>query len=200
MGDWYSIGIALGVGAAFGTLFAGLLSATPLGRIAAIVLAGAAGALAGSRSTMPRSSSRVRSPDWPVAAAAVVVVSGALRRGGTRGGLALIVTGVALVLALLAFIPVVGYLVAVALPASPSGCAGPRPTGTPACALLPRTREPHPDRDRRADAVDVRAGRRRRLGPRARFPRLARKLPPRDLDVSLPDARLPLGSRHRRPS
>ena len=50
-------------------------------------------------------------------AAAVVVVSGALRRGGTRGGLALIVAGVALVLAALAFVPVVGYLVAVALPA-----------------------------------------------------------------------------------
>ena len=44
MGDWYTIGLALGIGAALGVLFAGLLSSTPLGRAAAVVLAGAAGA------------------------------------------------------------------------------------------------------------------------------------------------------------
>ena len=48
MGDWYTIGLALGLGTALGVLFAGLLSATPLGRVAAVVLAGAAGALAGA--------------------------------------------------------------------------------------------------------------------------------------------------------
>ena len=117
MGDWYTIGIALGLGAAFGVLFAGVLSASPLGRIAAVVLAGVAGALAG-----------VLIDDWTElvagaaaglagGAAAVVVVSGALRRGGTRSGLALIVAAVAVGLAVLAFVPVVGYLVAVALPA-----------------------------------------------------------------------------------
>jgi hypothetical protein len=117
MGDWYSIGIALGVGAAFGALFAGLLSATPLGRIAAIVLAGAAGALAGLAIDDAEELVAGALAGLTGGAAAVVVVAGALRRGGTRGGLALIVAGVAIVLALLAFIPVVGYLVAVALPA-----------------------------------------------------------------------------------
>ena len=117
MGDWYTIGIALGLGAALGVLFAGVLSASPLGRIAAVVLAGVAGALAG-----------VLIDDWTElvagaaaglagGAAAVVVVSGARRRGGTRSGLALIVAAVAVGLAVLAFVPVVGYLVAVALPA-----------------------------------------------------------------------------------
>jgi hypothetical protein len=117
MGDWYTIGTALGLGIAFGVLFAGLLSARPLGRIAAVVLAGAAGALAG-----------FLIDDWTEllagavagvvgAAAAVVIVSGALRRGGTRGGLALIVAVAALGLAALAFVPVVGYLVAVGVPA-----------------------------------------------------------------------------------
>ena len=48
MGDWYTIGLALGLGTALGVLFAGLLTATPLGRVAAVVLAGAAGALAGA--------------------------------------------------------------------------------------------------------------------------------------------------------
>jgi hypothetical protein len=117
MGDWYTIGVALGLGLAIGVLFAGVLSATPLGRIAAVVLAGTAGAVVG-----------LLIGDWTEilagaaggvigAAAGIVVVSGALRRGGTRGGLALIVTLVALVLAGLAFVPVVGYVTTVVLPA-----------------------------------------------------------------------------------
>ena len=116
MGLWYTVGLALGLGAAFGVLFAGLLSATPLGRGAAIVLAGAAGAVAGAVAG-----------EWPelaaggvagvvCGAAAVVVVAGALRRGGTRGGLALIVAAVAIGLAGLAFVPIAGYLEALALP------------------------------------------------------------------------------------
>jgi hypothetical protein len=117
MGDWYTIGLALGIGTALGALFAGLLSSTPRGRIAAIVLAGLAGAVAG-----------FLIEDWTEivagaiggvlgAAAAVVIVSGAFRRGGTRGGLALIVAAVAAGLAGLAFVPAVGYLEAAALPA-----------------------------------------------------------------------------------
>ncbi len=116
MGDWYTIGLALGLGIALGTLFAGLLSATPLGRGAAVVLAGAAGALVGTFVD-----------DWTEfvaggaggllgAAGAVIIVAGALRRGGTRAGLALIVAAVAVGLAGLAFVPVAGYLEAVALP------------------------------------------------------------------------------------
>jgi hypothetical protein len=101
VGDWYTIGIALGLGAALAVLLAGLLSTTPLGRAAAVVLAGAAGAAAGLVG----------------AAAAVVVVTGALRRGATRGGLALILAAAAVGIAALAFVPVLGYLEAVALPA-----------------------------------------------------------------------------------
>ena len=116
MGDWYTIGLALGLGIALGTLFAGLLSATPLGRAAAVVLGGAAGALVG-----------VLVDDWTElvaggagglvgAAGAAVVVAGALRRGGTRGGLALIVAAVSAGLAGLAFVPVAGYFEAIVLP------------------------------------------------------------------------------------
>ena len=116
MGDWYTIGLALGLGIALGTLFAGLLSATPLGRGAAVVLAGAAGALVGALVD-----------DWTElvaggaggmvgAAGAAIIVAGALRRGGTRAGLALIVAVVAAGLAGLALVPIAGYLEAVALP------------------------------------------------------------------------------------
>ena len=116
MGDWYTIGLALGMGTALGALFAGLLSSTPLGRVAAIVLAGATGAAVG-----------YLIDDWTEllaggiggvlgAAASVVIVSGAFRRGGTRTGLALIVAALAAGLAGLALIPGAGYLEAVALP------------------------------------------------------------------------------------
>lgn len=116
MGDWYTIGLALGIGAALGTLFAGLLSSTPLGRAAAVVLAAVAGAIVG-----------IVIEDWTElaagalggvagAGAAVIVVAGALRRGGTRGGLALIVAAAAAGLAGLAFVPGAGYLEALALP------------------------------------------------------------------------------------
>jgi hypothetical protein len=116
MGDWYTIGLALGLGTALGALFAGLLSSTPAGRVAAIVLAGVTGAAVG-----------YLIDDWTEllaggiggvlgAAASVVIVSGAFRRGGTRTGLALIVAALAAGLAGLALIPGAGYLEAVALP------------------------------------------------------------------------------------
>lgn len=116
MGDWYTIGLALGLGAATGVLFAGLLSATPLGRAAAVVLAGGAGAVAGAIAGAWAELGAGAAAGVVCGAAAVVVVAGALRRGGTRGGLALIVGAVALGLAALAFVPGAGYLEALALP------------------------------------------------------------------------------------
>jgi hypothetical protein len=47
---------------------------------------------------------------------ATPIVTGALRRGGTRGGLALIVGLAALGIAALAFVPVLGYLEAIVVP------------------------------------------------------------------------------------
>jgi hypothetical protein len=116
MGDWYTIGLALGLGTALGVLFAGLLSSTPLGRIAAVVLGGAAGALAGFLIDGWIDAVAGAVGGLVGGAAAVIVVSGALRRGGTRAGLALIVAAVAAGLAGLAFVPGAGYLVTVALP------------------------------------------------------------------------------------
>ena len=116
MGDWYTIGLALGLGVACGVLLAALLASSRPGRVAAVVLAAAAGAGAG-----------LLVEDWeelvaggvagPVAAAAALVfLAGALRRGGTRGGLAVIVGAFAVGLAVLAFVPVVGYLEAIGVP------------------------------------------------------------------------------------
>jgi hypothetical protein len=117
MGDWYTIGLALGLGTALGTLIAGFLSATPAARIAAAMLAGIAGALVGFAIDNLGEVAAGMVGGVIGAGAAAIIVSGALRRGGTRSGLALIVAAIAAGLAGLAFVPVVGYLEAVALPA-----------------------------------------------------------------------------------
>jgi hypothetical protein len=113
MGDWYTIGLAAGLGVAVGILAAGIVPrryAAPV--VAAIVglgigllvenwqeaVGGFAGGLLGALGATP-------------------VVRGALRRGGTRGGVAGLIAGAAVVVAALAFVPLVGYVAAVALPA-----------------------------------------------------------------------------------
>ena len=117
MGDWYTIGLALGLGVGIGVLAAGLAGARRAAVLTATVLAALVGAAIG-----------FLIEDWTealgAAAGAVVgtlagaqVVGGALRRGGTRGGLAVLVGLAAVVIAALAFVPVVGYLQAVAVPA-----------------------------------------------------------------------------------
>jgi hypothetical protein len=116
MGAWYWIGVSAGVGAAAGLLAAGLAVriALPLGAALGLGLGFAidawqpgswgdvvAGALGGLFAAF----------------GAAVIVRGALRRGGTRGGTATLVAGAALVAAGVAFVPVAGFLLALLLPA-----------------------------------------------------------------------------------
>jgi hypothetical protein len=113
MGSWYTIGLLAGLGVAVGVFAAGLfprLAAAALGAAAVSVgigfarfdwdeaVAGAVGGLLG-------------------ALGATVIVTGALRRGGTRSGTAVLVGLAAVVAAGLAFVPALGYLEAVVLPA-----------------------------------------------------------------------------------
>jgi hypothetical protein len=113
MGGWYWIGVLTGVGVALGVFAAGIV---PL-RIAAALAAAVVGAAIG-----------IAAVGWADAVGggigglagglgATPVVAGALRRGGTRGGLAALVGLGALGVAALAFVPAAGYLEAVALPA-----------------------------------------------------------------------------------
>jgi hypothetical protein len=113
MGSWYTIGLLAGLGVAVGVLAAGLfprLAAAALG--AAVVAVGigfarfdwdeaVAGAVGGALGAL----------------GATVIVTGALRRGGTRSGTAVLVGVAAVVAAGLAFVPALGYLEAVVLPA-----------------------------------------------------------------------------------
>jgi hypothetical protein len=112
MGHWYTIGILAGLGAALGvastaTLRRALPALVVAGAIAVAIafafwqwdeaIGGIVGALCGALGSAP-------------------LVAGTLRRGGTRGGTALILGLAALVGAALAFVPVVGYLEALAVP------------------------------------------------------------------------------------
>jgi hypothetical protein len=112
MGAWYTIGILVGAGAALGVLAAGLVPRLAVAAVTAAVVGvviglvaftweqgvgGGLGGLLGGIGATP-------------------VVAGALRRGGTRGATAALVGGAAIVVAGLAFVPVLGYVEAAALP------------------------------------------------------------------------------------
>jgi hypothetical protein len=112
VGHWYTIGVLAGLGTALGIAATGVLRRAVLGFpvAAAIavaiafalgtwgeVIAGVIGAACGAFGSAP-------------------LIGGALRRGGTRGGTAALLAVASLVAAAIAFIPVVGYLEAVAVP------------------------------------------------------------------------------------
>jgi hypothetical protein len=112
VGDWYTVGILVGLGTAIGVAMTAALARVVAGLVVACAVSvvigfafgqwdeaagGFAGAICGSLGSAP-------------------LVTGALRRGGTRGGTATLLAGGSLVLAALAFVPVVGYLEAIAVP------------------------------------------------------------------------------------
>lgn len=118
MGAWYTIGLFAGLGVAAGALLAGLVAGNRAVALAALALAAAAAAGAGMG---------VAFAGWQEAAAGAVggalgalgalqVARGTLRRGGTLAGTALVVAACALLLAALAFVPLVGYLETVVVP------------------------------------------------------------------------------------
>ena len=112
MGDWWTVGILVGLGTAIGVAATGALRRSTVGAAVAVVAAVAIGFVFGQ---------------WDEAVGGLVgalcgalgaapLVTGTLRRGGTRGGTATLLAGASLVAAALAFAPVVGYLEALAVP------------------------------------------------------------------------------------
>jgi hypothetical protein len=117
VGDWYTVGLGAGLGVAVGVLAAGVLAGRRGGWLVAMLAAAAVGVLLG-----------FVVENWDEALGGGIgglagalgsgqIVSGALRRGGTRGGTGLLVGLAAFVLAGIAFVPFLGYVEAVALPA-----------------------------------------------------------------------------------
>jgi hypothetical protein len=122
MGSWYWIGVSAGLGAAVGILIAAAVGAAV--RVV-VVVAGVAAVLAGL--AVGYGIDQWEPGGWEDIVlgaagallgllAATHIIGGALRRGGTRGGTGVLVAGAAFVVAALAWIPAVGYLIAVALP------------------------------------------------------------------------------------
>jgi hypothetical protein len=116
VGAWYTIGLFAGLGTAIGVVLAGALASVRVGPIAAVLVGIAAGVVLG-----------IAVADVPEGTAAAVgaafgaygasqIARGALRRGGTPVATAALVAVAALVVAALAFVPLLGYVEAVALP------------------------------------------------------------------------------------
>jgi hypothetical protein len=114
--EWYRIGLAAGIGAGLGLVAAAWLAGTRVGAFAAPLLGAAAGVVAG-----------LLIDDWNDAIGGaiggvlgglggVTLVSGALRRGGTRSGIGVLVSLAGLGVAALALTPFLGYLEALVLP------------------------------------------------------------------------------------
>lgn len=119
MGAWYWIGVAAGLGAAAGVFLAGALRLAAL-LVAVVGAAAGAGIGVAVDAWQPGSWGDVVAGvagGFLGAAGAAQIVRGALGRGGTALGTALIVGAAALATAGLAWVPAVGYLEAVALPA-----------------------------------------------------------------------------------
>jgi hypothetical protein len=115
MGAWYTIGVAVGSGIGLGVIASGLLAVSTRGLVAAALLAAAV------------SVALTVAFDWVYVVAAVagsivgavsasIVVRGALRRGGTRLGVAGYMALAGVLLILLAGVPLLGYVELVAIP------------------------------------------------------------------------------------
>jgi hypothetical protein len=112
LGGWYWIGVCAGLGAAMGVLALGLVRDVRIALPLAVVAGAAAGLLLdGWASAIAGAVGGVLG-----AVGASPTVRGALARGGTAGGTAVLVGAAALALGALSFVPVLGYVVALALP------------------------------------------------------------------------------------
>jgi hypothetical protein len=116
MGDWYSVGVFAGLGVALGIAAAGVFGGRRLALVTPF-LAAALGVALGIVLADPEEAAAAGVGGLLGGVGALELVRGALGRGGTPLATALLVVVAAVVVAALAFIPVVGYVELVAVPA-----------------------------------------------------------------------------------
>ncbi|WP_411278197.1 hypothetical protein [Gaiella sp.] len=116
MGEWYEIGVTVGIGVAAGVAFAGVLAGLRFGFASTVLGAVVVGVVAGMliNGWIGVGGGIVGAVIGSVSAASIV--RGASRRGATVSGTALLLIGAAIVVGLLALIPVVGYVEALLMP------------------------------------------------------------------------------------
>jgi hypothetical protein len=117
MTDVYWVGVFLGLGVGIGVALAGVLGATRAGFAAAVVLGAAIGAalglgLAGFEDAVAGAVGGLLG-----AGGVRQLISGTVRRGGTRVATAVLTGFAGLVLAVIAFVPLLGFLEALLVPA-----------------------------------------------------------------------------------
>lgn len=116
MGAWYSIGVFAGLGVALGIAAAGAFGGRRYALVAPF-LAAAVGVALGIVFADAEEAAAAGVGGVLGAAGTLQLVRGTLGRGGTRLGTALLVLLGALVAAALAFVPLLGYVEVVAVPA-----------------------------------------------------------------------------------
>jgi hypothetical protein len=116
VGSWYTIGLCLGLGLGFGVILSGLLAVNRVGVGAAVLVGVAVGAAVGYGIGEIEETVAGGVGGFLGALAAAAVVHGAMRRGATRMGVAAYLGATGLLVCLVAFIPIAGYLAAVVLP------------------------------------------------------------------------------------
>src|SRR5690242_7072138 len=110
MGSWYWIGVCAGLGIAVGVLLAAVFAGTRVGLTAALVLAAGAGVAIGFALGQWDEALGGGVGGVLGAIGAAQLVTGTIRRGGGRFGIAVFVGLAAFGLAAIAWIPIVGYL------------------------------------------------------------------------------------------
>ena len=116
MGSWYTLGLCLGLGLGLSVAITGILGSNVVGIGAAAVIGAVLGGAIGLgigelAETIAGAVGGVLG-----AVAAAVAVLGALRRGATRFGVGAYMGALGALICLLALVPIVGYVLAVALP------------------------------------------------------------------------------------
>jgi hypothetical protein len=117
VGDWYEIGVALGLGLAAGLLLAGALAGWRYGLVVSVVGALLVGVAAGLlvKGWLGLPGSLLGAVIGALSAS--IIARGALRRGATPGGTAFLIATASIAVGLLALVPVAGYVLAVLVPA-----------------------------------------------------------------------------------
>jgi hypothetical protein len=117
MGSWYWIGVCAGLGVAVGVLVAALFAGTRIALTASLVLAAGIGVAIGFALGQWDEALGGGVGGALGALGSAQLVSGTMRRGGARFGIAVFVGLASLVLAAIAWIPIVGYLEVALVPA-----------------------------------------------------------------------------------
>jgi hypothetical protein len=116
MGSWYWIGVCAGLGVAVGVLVAALFAGTRIGLTASLVLAAGIGVAIGFALGQWDEALGGGVGGTLGALGSAQLVSGTMRRGGARFGIAVFVGLASLLLAVIAWIPIAGYLEAALVP------------------------------------------------------------------------------------